>query len=95
MDLTSQAEALYGFVTKTVEEELIKELHILASYDRSKKAIDEIIDMPDRLTDLFIHLCVQHHGHLSKNKKTTHFDFLTDDELAAMGKAVQEAYSST
>lgn len=95
MDMTSQAEALYGFVTKTVEEELIKELNFLVSYDRSKKAIDEIIDMPDRLTDLFIRLCVQHHGHLSKNKKTTHFDFLTDAELAAMEKAVQEAYSST
>jgi len=33
MDMTAQSEALYGFVTQTIEEELVKELSFLANYD--------------------------------------------------------------
>ncbi|WP_211221136.1 hypothetical protein [Desulfotignum balticum] len=54
MNMTPQSEALYGFVIKTIEEELVKDLRFLANYDNTKKAIQDIIDMPDRLIDLFI-----------------------------------------
>ncbi|MBF0239939.1 MAG: Fic family protein [SAR324 cluster bacterium] len=93
MDLTVQAEALYAFVTKTIEEELVEELSFLANYDHTKKAIQNIIDMPDRLIDLFIQLCLQNNGRLSVRKRTTPFDFLTDEELAAMEQAVKNGYN--
>lgn len=93
MDLTAQSEALYGFVTKTIDEELIEELSFLANYDHTKKAIQEIIDMPDRLIDLFIQLCVQNNGTLSARKRSAHFDFLTQDELTAMEQAIKDGYS--
>lgn len=93
MDLTVQSEALYDFVTKTIEEELVEELSFLANYDKTKKAIQEIIDMPDRLIDLFIQLCLQNNGSLSARKKNTHFDFLTDKELSAMEQAVRDGYN--
>ena len=48
MDMTAQAEALYEFVAKIIEEELVEELSFLANYDNTKKAIQDIIDMPDR-----------------------------------------------
>ncbi|MFW0884743.1 Fic family protein [Candidatus Acidulodesulfobacterium sp. H_13] len=92
MDMTAQAEALYEFVTKTIEEELVKELSFLANYDNTKKAIQDIIDMPDRLIDLFIQLCLQNNGSLSARKRASHFDFLTDEELAAMEQAVKDGY---
>lgn len=88
MDMTAQAEALYEFATKTIEEELVEELSFLASYDNAKKTIQDIIDMPDRLIDLFIHLCLQNNGRLSAGKRSAHFAFLTDEELAAMEQAV-------
>ena len=69
MDMTAQAEALYDFVTRTVEEELVEELNFPANYDNTKKAIQDIIDMPDRLINLFIKLCLQNNGHLSTSKK--------------------------
>ena len=94
MDMTAQAEALYSFVTKTIEEELVEELSFLANYDKTKKAIQDIIDMPDRLIDLFIQLCLQNNGSLSARKRTSHFDFLTDEELAAMEQAVKDGYSA-
>jgi Fic family protein len=89
MDMTAQAEALYEFATKTIEEELVEELSFLASYDNAKKTIQGIIDMPDRLIDLFIHLCLQNNGRLSAGKRSAHFAFLTDKELAAMEQAVK------
>lgn len=93
MDMKPQAEALYEFVTKTIEEELVEELSFLANYDNTKKAIQDIIDMPDRLIDLFIQLCLQNNGTLSAGKISAHFDFLTDEELAAMEQAVKDGYN--
>ncbi|MDM8537974.1 Fic family protein [Desulfobacterales bacterium HSG17] len=93
MEMTSQAEALYEFVNKTIEEELVEELNFLANYDNTRKAIQDIIDMPDRLIDLFIQLCLQNNGKLSVRKKSAHFDFLTNEELAAMEQAVRNGYN--
>jgi len=92
MDMASQAEALYEFVTKTIEEELVAELSFLANYDNTKKELQNIIDMPDRLIDLFIQLCLQNNGKLSVRKRAAHFDFLTDEELIAMELAVKDGY---
>jgi hypothetical protein len=91
--MTPQADALYGLVGKTIEEELVEELNFLVNYDKTKKAIQDIIDMPDRLIDLFIQLCLQNNGSLSARKRTSHFDFLTDEELAAMEQAVKDGYN--
>jgi Fic family protein len=93
MDMTTQSETLYEFVTKTIEEELVEELSFLVNYDNTKKAIQDIIDMPDRLIDLFIQLCLQNNGRLSEGKRVTHFDFLTDEELSGIEQAVRDGYN--
>ncbi len=93
MDMTAQSEALYEFVTTTIEEELVEELRFLANYDNTKKAIQDTIDMPDRLIDLFIQLCLQMGGSLSARKRSAHFGFLTDEELSAMEQAVKDGYN--
>ena len=92
MDMTKQTEALYEFISQTVENELLEELNFLVNYGNTKKAIQEIIDMPDRLIDLFIQLCLQNNGTLSARKRSAHFDFLIDDELVLMEKAVKNGY---
>jgi hypothetical protein len=90
IDMTAQAEALYDFVGLTIEHELVEELDFLASYDRTKQAIQEIVDMPDRMIDLFIQLCLQNNNsRLSASKRESHFAFLTDNELASMEDAVR------
>jgi len=93
MDMTDQAEALSEFIGKTIEEELVQELNILANYDATRKAIQAIIDMPDRLIDLFIQVCLQNNGSLSERKRSAHFNFLTDEELTAMEQAVKDGYT--
>ncbi len=90
IDMTVQAEALYDFVIQAVESELVEELSFLANYNSTKKAIQYIIDMPDRLIDLFIRICLENNGRLSANKKKSHFDFLSDDELFSMENVIRE-----
>jgi hypothetical protein len=94
IDMTPQAEALFRFIERTIETELVEELTFLANYDRTKAAIQEIVDMPDRKIDLFIRACLQNSGRLSARKRVRQFDFLTDREVARMERAVQAAYGS-
>ena len=92
IDMTAQAEALYAFVELTIEHELVEELDFLANYDKTKEAIQHIVDMPDRMIDLFIQLCLQNNGRLSATKRESHFGILTDDELAKMEEIVRGGY---
>jgi hypothetical protein len=89
IDMTSQAESLFAFVENTIDTELVAELRFLANYDRAKTAIQEIIDMPDRTTDVFIRLCIENNGALAHRKRKTQFAFLSDEEVAAMEEAVR------
>ena len=65
IDMTPQAEALFGFIERTIDAELARELAFLAHYDKAKRSIQEIVDMPDRKIDLFIRFCLQNNGRLS------------------------------
>ncbi len=92
MDVTAQAEALFKFIDKTIDTELVEELTFLAAYDDARKTIREIGDMPDRLIDLFIRFCLQNKGQLSERKRKRHFDFLSEDEIARMEQALRTAF---
>ena len=92
MDMTTQAEALYRFIEETIETELVRELVFLTSYDKARTRMQAIADMPDRLMDLFIRICLQNNGQLSRAKRESHFDMLTDEEIADLECAVGEAY---
>jgi hypothetical protein len=94
IDMTAQAEALFRFIERTIDTELVEELAFLANYDRTKTAIQEIVDMPDRQIDLFIRACLQNNGRLSARKRAGQFGFLSDEEVARMEQAVQSAYGN-
>ncbi len=91
-DMTSQAEALFLFIAQTIDAELVGELDFLASYDKAKRAILEIIDIPDRQIDLFIRFCLENNGKLSARKHSSHFHSLSEGEITRMEQAVQAAY---
>lgn len=92
IDITPQAEALFGFLGQAIETEFADELAILYNYDAVKSSIKEIVDMPDLQIDLFIRFCLQNNGRLSKTKQASHFDLLAEEEIAEMEQAVQAAY---
>ena len=94
IDMTHQAESLFRFIERTIDVELVEELVFLANYEQTKKAIQEIVDMPDQQIALFIRVCLQNNGRLSARKRASSFDFLSDDEVAHMEQAVQFAYGT-
>ena len=94
IDMTTQAETLYKFIEHTIDTELVEELSFLAKYDETKSAIQDIVDMPDRKIDMFIRFCLQNNGRLSARKRSSQFDALTDEEVAAMEKTIQAAYGN-
>ncbi|MBU2644666.1 Fic family protein [bacterium] len=94
IDMTQQAEALFQFITLTIETELVQELQFLVNYVKTKEAMQEIVDLPDRQIDLFIRFCLQNKGRLSARKQASYFANLTDDEIAQLEQAFQSAYGS-
>ena len=92
IDFTAQTEALFGFIQRVIEVDLVEELRFLQNYDATKKSLQAIVDMPDRLIDLFIRLCLQNHGTLSASKRKSLFEKLTDDEVKRMVAVVRQAY---
>ena len=94
IDMTLQAEALFCFINQTIDTELASELAFLANYDETKRAIQKIVDLPDRQIDLFIRFCLQNNCRLSGRKRSSHFGFLSDEEIARMEQAVQFSYEN-
>jgi Fic family protein len=92
IDLTAQAEALFAFIEDTINTELKNELHFLSCYDKTKSAMQEIIDMPDRQIDLFIRFCMQNNGTVSEQKKEKYFAKLTDTEINELELVVAKNY---
>ena len=92
IDMTAQTEALFLFVERVIETDLVNELDFLCHYDKAKSALQAIVDMPDRLMDLFIRLCVQNHGVLAASKRKHHFSMLSDEEVAQMQQAIKESH---
>lgn len=93
IDFTPQAEALFRFLSHTIDAELAPELAFLASFDRAKTALQDIVDMPDRKIELFIRLCRENGGRLSGAKRASQFAMLSDAEVAAMEQALGSAWS--
>jgi len=95
IDMTAIAERLFGFIQDTIENELVLELDYILDYDKAKLTIRAIVDMPDRLIDLFIRLCIENNGRLSKNKRKARFEKLTDKEVSQMEACVRNAFNRT
>lgn len=91
-DMTVQVESLFSFIEQTIETELVEELVFLASYDKTKRSMQEIVDMPDRDIDLFMRFCIQNNGKLSQRKRESQFKSLTDGEIERLERAVAEGY---
>ena len=93
-NVTLQSEALFDFIRETIEVELVEELRFLTKYDGVRRAMQAIVDMPDRLIDLFIRCCLQNHGRLSSRKRQDHFAMLHDAEIAALEAAVRDGWEN-
>lgn len=91
IDCTELTRITIDFIRETIETELPAELQYLASYDEIRAKMRDIVELPDRIADLFVKLCRQNGGSLSKKKrKLPEFEPLTDGEIAAMEAVIRE-----
>lgn len=86
-------QALFSFVEQTIDTELADEFAFLRQYDDAKKAVQEIVDMPDKSIDLFIKFCLQNRGRLSATKRAKYFGKLTNGEVGKLEDVVRSAYA--
>jgi hypothetical protein len=63
-------------------------------YDKTQKAIQGIVDIPDRKIDRFIGFCLQNNRRLSANKRVSRFEFLSNEEIVRMEQAIQSTYAN-
>ncbi len=89
-DYTLMAEYLFSCVEDTIETDFKKELKYIVNYDRIKKAVQNVVDMPDRKIDLFIKMTMQNNGTLSPKKRNNYFSMLTESEIRQLEKIVKE-----
>ena len=94
VDFTAICEHLYRFIAETVDHQLPSELTLLVKDDAARRAARAVIDMPDRLLDLFVKTCALNQGCLSKAKRHTHFSMLTDEEIAQIEARIAEAVAT-
>jgi len=88
-DLTAQAEVTFVWLERAIEVDLLQELEYLRTFDLAREELRSVIEMPDRLERLFIKLCLQNQGRLTKSKRR--FFEMVDDETIAQMEAVVAA----
>jgi hypothetical protein len=94
VDCTFLAEMLFSFVEETIERELPAEILFLQQYDTARRLMRDVVDLPNRPADLFVRLCLQNNGRLSKSKRQLpEYAALTDEEIAGLEDAMAEAFA--
>ena len=92
-DATDQASFLYWALERTVEHDLEVEIAFLLGYDAARARLNGLVDWPAHSLDLFIRLVHENGGTLSKTKRQSHFQWMTDEEARCFEAIVVEAFA--
>ena len=93
-DATEQASFLYRSLENTVENDLQNEIAFLIGFDKARSQLKALFDWPPHSLDLFIRLVHQNNYELSRTKKQSYFEWLSNDELSRFEHLVKEAFNS-
>ncbi|MGM0633230.1 MAG: Fic family protein [Pseudomonadota bacterium] len=91
-DATNQAEFLYKALERTVEQDLQQEIDFLVGFDTARRQLNQQLDWPDHSLELFIRIVQQNDGVLSATKRKSHFDWMTEQEIADAEAVVRRAF---
>lgn len=92
-DLTRQTEFLYAKLEDAIDNDLQRELNYLLTYDGARQRMALVKDLPDRLRDRFITLCIQNGGRLARRKRGL-FLQLDPSTIERLELAVQQAMAA-
>lgn len=91
-DATEQAEFLYKALERTVEHDLQQEIDFLMGFDKARQRLNHLLDWPNHSLELFIRVVHQNGGALSGNKRNSHFDWMTEQEIRDAEAIVKQAF---
>jgi hypothetical protein len=94
-DATEQAEFLYHVLERTVEQDLQQEIDFLLCFDRARQQLNALLDWPNHSLELFIRVVHQNDDTLSKTKRQSHFDWMTNTEISEAEVIVAQAFAGT
>lgn len=92
-DCTEVAEFLYGFVRRTVESDLPREIDYLSRQDQAVRRIMDAVEMPDRIAENLVMFIRQNQGKLSKKRREDEFSELRDDEVSLIERVVSDSFA--
>jgi hypothetical protein len=92
-DFTRFAEYLFECIELTLSEYFQRELNFIVCYDKTKLAIQHIVDMPDIKIDRIIRCIAQNQGVLGTKMRRTYFQELSTDKINAIEQIVKKEMS--
>ena len=90
-DLTEQCLYLIDTIHATLQEDMPAELTFLQRYDEAKKALQNIVDMPDRDINMMLIFLHQNKGVFPKRRRDQ-FSKLNDSEIEKMQNSYRTIY---
>lgn len=94
-DATDQVSFLFWALERTITRDLKEEISFLLGFDNAYSALKADLDWPAHSLDLFIRLVHQNKGSLSKAKRQSHFEWMTDKEVKQSEAAVNKAFEKS
>jgi hypothetical protein len=92
-DATGHAEFLCQALERTIEHDLQQEIDFLLGFDKAWQRLNALLDWPGHDLELFIRVVQQNEGILSRTKRKSHFDWMTDNEVAEAEAIVADAFA--
>lgn len=90
-DLTEECLYLVQTLHDTIQEDMPEELTFVQRFDEAKRAVQQIVDMPDKYIAQMLTFLHQNKGIFPKRRRE-YFDKLTDAEIAQMQEAYRRIY---
>jgi hypothetical protein len=91
-DATEAAAFLYACVSRTVEQDLPREIEYLRRHDEAIRRIMDAVEMPDRVAEDLVIFIRQNKGTLSKRRREGEFKQLRDEEVSSLERIVRDAF---
>ena len=86
---------MFWALERTITHDLEEEISFLLGFDNAYNALKADLDWPAHSLDLFIRVVHQNNGRLSKAKRQSHFEWMTDKEVKQSEAAVIKAFGES
>ncbi len=92
-DLAAQAAFLGQMLEKMIQQAIPDEIHFLQKFDRARRGIGAVVDLPDRKSESLLKRLFTTGGKLGQKRRQREFTDFTDQEVAEVKESYRPAFS--